>query len=56
MCGRLPKSVSIREEKFTKAPGTLVEELKERKVTVPMKGVKDTRASQDAAWLKKTLT
>jgi predicted secreted protein len=53
---------SIQEAKFTKAkaPGILIEELqselKERKVAVPMKGVRHTRASQDADWLEKTLT
>ena len=54
------ESVSIQEAKLTKAPGILIEELqselKERKVTVPMKGVRHTRASQDAAWLEKILT
>ena len=58
--GYLPKSVSTKEAKFTKAPGILIEELqselKERKVAVPMKGVRDTRAIQDAAWLEKILT
>jgi len=34
----------------------LQSELKERKVAVPMKGVRHTRASQDAAWLEKILT
>jgi len=57
--GYLPKSVPIKEAKFTKAPGILIEELqsklKERKVAVPMKGVGHTRASQDASWLEKIL-
>ena len=34
----------------------LQSELKERKVAVPMKGVRHTRASQDASWLEKILT
>ena len=54
------KSVSTKEGKFTKAPGILIaelqSELKERKVAVPMKGVRHTRAIQDAAWLEKILT
>jgi len=40
--------------------GILVEELqselKERKVAVPMKGVRHTRVRQDAAWLEEILT
>jgi predicted secreted protein len=39
--------------------GILIEklqsELKKRKVEVPMKGIKHTAASQDAAWLEKIL-
>ncbi|KPV61686.1 MAG: hypothetical protein AOA66_1656 [Candidatus Bathyarchaeota archaeon BA2] len=41
------------------SPGILIEELqsklKERKVAVPMKGVRHKYASQDAAWLEKIL-
>ncbi|MGQ9460445.1 MAG: CD3072 family TudS-related putative desulfidase [Candidatus Bathyarchaeaceae archaeon] len=55
-----PEPPSIQEGKFTKAPGILIEELqselKERKVAVPMKGVRHARVSQDAAWLEKILT
>ncbi|MFQ5999172.1 MAG: CD3072 family TudS-related putative desulfidase [Candidatus Bathyarchaeia archaeon] len=58
--GYLPKLAPTREAKIIKAPGVFVEELqyelKERKVVVPIKGVRHTRASQDAAWLEKILT
>lgn len=58
--GYSPKPPSIKEAKFTKASGLLIEELqselKERKVAVPMKGVRHARANQDAAWLEKILT
>ena len=58
--GYLPKLAPIQEADFTKAPGILIEELQseleKRKVEVPMKGVRHTRASQDAVWLEKILT
>jgi len=59
-CGVDEASTGYKEAEFTKAPGILIEELqselKERKVAVPMKGVRHTRASQDASWLEKILT
>jgi len=58
--GYPPNVAPIQEADFTKAPGIFIEELqselKERKITVPMKGVRHTRASQDAVWLEDILT
>ncbi len=58
--GYLPKLAPSQEAKFTKASGIFIEELQselnERKIAVPIKGVRDTRASQDATWLEKLLT
>ena len=58
--GYLPKSAPSEEAKFTKRSGIFIEELQselnERKVAVPIKGVRDNRASQDAIWLEKLLT
>jgi len=57
--GYLPKFAPTREANLIKAPGILIEELqselKKRKVTVPFKGIRDTRVTQDAAWLEKIL-
>jgi len=59
-CGVDETSSGYKEAEFKKAPGILMEELqsklRERKVAVPMKGVRHTRVSQDAVWLEKNLT
>ena len=58
--GYLPKLAPSEEAKFIGAPGILIEELQselnERKVEVPIKGIRDTRAVQDAEWLKEIIT
>ena len=58
--GYLPDLTPSQEAKFIKAPGILIEELQseltKRKLTIPIKGVRDTRAIQDAIWLEEILT
>ena len=54
--GLLPESVALQKAKFTKSSGIFIEELrselKKRKLTVPIKGIRDTRAKKDAKWLR----